>query len=334
MSAELHADDGAHPLSTQGTELGSEPLDRRRPNVSGDLPTVFQAAPMFNRAVAGYDRFQVDTYVRWAEDELATADREREHLMARHVGTRAALEEARQLLSHSSGGAEFLRLSRRIGSVLAAAADEAESMRAEAESMRAEAEAHRSAASAQADRIVAHAHRVLADAEAEAERMVAEAATHAEEMTAEAGRIVDEAEQTGRKARAAAAVRLEKARVIEQRAAEHAGESRRQAAEEASAARLQARDEVVRMLSTGREQRRRADAEAAATRERLHRDAALRFAALFAEVKALEHRRSALRAEVEPLAGPVDDPTGGRLDVHLHRLLERLRWWSGSLRAP
>src|SRR3982750_2902580 len=60
----------------------------------------------------------------------------------------------------------------------------------------------------------------------------------------------------------------------------------------------------------------------------------MRLAALFAEVEALEHRRSALRAEVEPLAGPIDDPTRGRLDVHLRRLLERLRRWSASLRAP
>src|SRR6185503_6037845 len=114
---------------------GGESL-HRRPNVSGDLPTVFSSAPMFRRAVAGYDRFQVDTYVRWAEDELATADRELEHLAARHVGTRAALEEARQLLSHSSGGQEFLRLSDRIGSMLATAADDAASIRAEAEADR------------------------------------------------------------------------------------------------------------------------------------------------------------------------------------------------------
>src|SRR3954447_19266506 len=95
-------------------EVAGSPDDRaredRRPHVSGDLPTVFRAAPMFRRAVAGYDRFQVDTYVQWAEDELATAEREREHLVARHLDTRAALEEARQLLSHSSGGQEFLRL--------------------------------------------------------------------------------------------------------------------------------------------------------------------------------------------------------------------------------
>src|SRR3954447_22781786 len=104
-------------------EVAGSPDDRaredRRPHVSGDLPTVFQAAPMFKRAVTGYDRFQVDTYVQWAEDELATADREREHLMARHLGTVAALEEARGLLAHSSGGVEFLQVSRRIGSMLA-----------------------------------------------------------------------------------------------------------------------------------------------------------------------------------------------------------------------
>src|SRR3712207_2094934 len=110
MSAELHADETARP----------------RPNVSGDLPTVLSAAPMFNRAVAGYDRFQVDTYVRWAEDELATAEREHERLQARYLHTRAALDEAGELLSHSSGGGEFLRLSRRVGSLLAAAADQAE----------------------------------------------------------------------------------------------------------------------------------------------------------------------------------------------------------------
>ena len=54
-----------------------DPAGRTRPNVSGDLPTVLQAAPMFRRAVAGYDRFQVESYVQWAEDELAAADRER-----------------------------------------------------------------------------------------------------------------------------------------------------------------------------------------------------------------------------------------------------------------
>jgi cell division septum initiation protein DivIVA len=281
MSVQMHADDEpARPLSAFETVvLGVEPPDRRRPNVSGDLSTVFQAAPMFRRAVAGYDRFQVDTYVQWAEDELATADREREHLVARHLRTREELEEARQLLSHSSDGGEMLRLSRRVGSMLAAAADEAESMRTEADALR-------SAASAEAEQTVARAERVLVDAEAEAERMVTVAATEVEAMTAAAGRIVDEAEQTGRNARAEAEARLEGVRLLELRAAEHGGRLRQVALAEASAARLQARDEIVRMLNTARDERRRADAEAAATRERLVRDAATRAAALLAEVEA------------------------------------------------
>jgi cell division septum initiation protein DivIVA len=336
MGVELHADDGAAgPLSPfEMVVLGLEPLDRRRPNVSGDLPTVFQTAPMFRRAAIGYDRFQVDTYVQWAEDELVTAAREREHLVARHLRTRAELEEARELLSHSSAGGEMLRLSQRIGSMLAAAADEAEGMRAEAHGMRAEAEACRSTASAQAEQMVAHAEGVLADASAKAGLMVAEAATDAEEMIAEAGRIVDQAEQTGRDARAEAEARLEQVRVTEQRAAEDAGHIRRRAVEEALAARLQARREIVQMLSTGRDKRRRADAEAAVIRERLDRDATARRAAVLAEVEALEHVRAALRAQVGLLAAPVTGPTVGRLDVRLRQLLERLRWRSRSLRAP
>ena len=104
----VEADRASDPL---GELLGDETRDRRRPNVSGDLPSVFQAGPMFRRAVVGYDRFQVDTYVQWAEDELATADREREHLVARHLRTRAELEQARRLLCHSPDGGEMLRLS-------------------------------------------------------------------------------------------------------------------------------------------------------------------------------------------------------------------------------
>src|SRR3712207_6420516 len=106
--------------------------DRHRPNVSGDLPTLFRAGPLFRRAVGGYDRFQVDTYVQWAEEELATADREREHLEARQLRTSAALQEAQRLLEHSAGGGQFLEVSGRIGAMLAAAADEAEGIRAEA----------------------------------------------------------------------------------------------------------------------------------------------------------------------------------------------------------
>ena len=77
MSIELDVDEGAAgPPSALGPVLRDEPTDRRRPNVSGDLPTVFESAPMFRRAVTGYDRFQVDTYVQWAEEELGQVRRQ------------------------------------------------------------------------------------------------------------------------------------------------------------------------------------------------------------------------------------------------------------------
>jgi cell division septum initiation protein DivIVA len=318
MSVELQVDDGAGPPAAASEDiLGSGSPERRHPHVSGDLPTVLTAAPMFRRVVAGYDRFEVDTYVRWAEDELATADRERERLEARHLQTRSALEEARQLLAHSSEGGQFLQSSRRMGSLLAAAADEAESIRSEAA-------ADRCAARADAEATVARADQVLADAVVAAERKIAEAATEAAAMTAEADRIVLEAEATGERARVEAEARLERVSASEQRAAAHADATLREARAEAAAATLRARDEVVRMLGTARDERRRADAEGAATRDRLDRAAATRRAALLAELEVLEHRRSALRAEVELLAAPVAATTDRRLEAPLRRLLDRL----------
>jgi hypothetical protein len=317
---ELHAgDDAARPVSRGAAVSAVESPDPTRPNVSGDLPSLFRAAPMFRRAVAGYDRFQVDTYVEWAEDEIATADREREHLMARHLSTRAALDEARELLSRSASGGEFLQVSRRIGAMLATAADEAESIRVEAQ-------ADRSAAAQEATRI-------LADAEAETQRVILETAVQVEAMTAEAGRILDEAQRSGREVCAEADARLETVRRMEQLAVEQAAEIRRQAAEEASAARLQARHDVLRILSTGREERRRADAEAAAMRDLLAEDARTRCASLHAEIAALEHRRSALLAEVEAAVEPAAPPSGRPLDVQFRELVEKVRWRSGSLRA-
>ena len=329
MSTEPRADvEAAHPVRGLDTAPETGPPDRGRPNLCGDLPTVLQVGPMFRRAVAGYDRFQVDTYVQWAEDELAAADRARDHLLALHLGTRAALEEARELLAHSSEGAEMAGMSRRIGAMLAAAADAAEGMRAEAEAERAEAEAERSAASARAEDMAARAERVLADAAAQARRMLAEAATEVARMTAEAGRIVAEAEQRATDARAAAAARLETVRATERRATGHAEQIRREAVAEAAAARLQARDEVVRMLSTGREERRRADAEAAATRERADRDAAARRAFLLAAVEDLQHQRAVLRAELNRAVRPVgtsSGPSHPHIRGHLARTRDRLR---------
>ncbi|MGY2066050.1 hypothetical protein [Blastococcus sp. SYSU DS0619] len=294
------------------------PIDHARPNVSGDLPTLFRAEPMFARALAGYDRFQVDTYVRWAEDELATAEREREHLLARCLDSQSALAEARELLDHSAGGGEFLRLSERMGAMLAAAADQAESITAEAEAVRA-------AAQAAAEELRARAAAELAEAGSRARETVAAAAAEADAIVAAAGRVLDDAEQTRRDAADEAAARIAQARAVEQAATDHATLLAQQAAADIAHLRLQGRDEVVRMLAAGREERRRADAAAAAERERLDRAAEDRRAALLADLTDLEHRRSALEAELRRTAGSIALPTEGPRARARGRLLTRAR---------
>jgi colicin import membrane protein len=318
-------------MSTELQIDGDDARDARRPNVAGDLPSMLEAAPMFRRSVIGYDRFQVDTYVRWAEDELATADREREHLLARALRAQAALEETRRLLPHSSSAGEFLRVSTRIGSLLAAAADEAEGLRADAE-------ADRAAAAAEAERTTAEAGRLLADATDEARRLLADAAADAARARDDARRVVadaaSEAEWVRRAALSEADTRLRNVQELERRAAEEADRTRRAATDEAAAALLHARDEVVRLLATGREQRRRADAEAAAVRERLEQDVLARTASLRAEVAALERRRTALRGEVRRLTAAAADRASVRLQRPLPRVADALHWRSRSLRAP
>lgn len=241
MSIELRADELAVVAAAQ---------DR-----AGGLATVLDAAPMFRRALLGYDRFQVESYARWAEDELAAADREREHLLARHVEVVTALDEARERLSHSAEGGEFLRVSTQIGALLAAAADEAEGVRAGAEE-------DRRAAVAEGHRIVADARRRAAATARAADRSLAAARTEAADMVEQARATMAAAEQAAARLRSEAAERLARVRELERRAAADAQRVRERATDEAAIARLQARDEIVRMLAAAREERRRAEAAA------------------------------------------------------------------------
>ena len=286
-----------------------EPLDRRRPNVSGDLRLLFSRAPVFRRRPAGYDRFQVDTYVRWAEEELAAAGHERDEVLLRHARLRADLDEARRLLVHTGSGRESLQLSSRIGSVLAAAADEADGIRADAQAARAHAEAE--------------AQRVLAEAAAEAERLVADATAQAARLIAEADGMRTEAEQVLTEARIDADARLVKVREMEKLAEQRADQLRQDAARDAETARLQARDEVMRMLVGAREERRRSEE---------------RRAGLQAQLAVLE-QRLAEALEPPPVAVPVPVPVpvprdvapvevvvdGGRRAGHLPHFGRRLR---------
>jgi cell division septum initiation protein DivIVA len=302
-----------------------EPLDRRRPNVAGDLRTVLQGAPGFRRAVLGYERFQVDTYVQWAEEELAGAGRERDDLLVRYARLRADLDEARRLLSHRPSGRESLQLSHRLGSILAAAADEADRLRADAmaerEAAAAEAAQVRAEAAAEADRIVG-------EAVAEAERLVGEAVAEAHRIGTEAERLLDEAEQISAETRTEAEARLAKATALHRRAAEEAERMRQDAAADAATTRLQARDDVLRMLAAAREERRRTEGMGAALRERVERDAAARCAVLEAEIRELEQRRALAAVPMQPEACAVapGEPDGpARRPVHLLHLGRRPR---------
>ena len=243
MTIELQVDGRAD--GDLGLLLPAEPVERTRPNVAGDLDTVLGSAPMFRRSIAGYDRFEVQSYVQWAETELATADRERELLLARQLETRAALDEARELLRHSAGGGEFLQLSRRIGTLMATAADEADAMRAEAA-------ADRRAAATTAEETIAVARRRAAELAAQADRTLTEARAAAGALLEQARQSRDAAEETGVRARAEAEQRLEGVAAHERRAAEEADRLREQTATEAAAALLHARQEVVGLLDAGR----------------------------------------------------------------------------------
>ena len=272
-------------------------LDGRRPNVSGDLPGMLQAAPMFRRSFRGYSRYQVDTYVQWAEDELAAAARENEDVLARYAQVCRDLDETQQLLSHSPGGAEFLRLSQRIGGMLAAAADQADVLVSDAQTHRAEAAAEADSMLADA---AAEAHRTRVESTAQAERILAEAAGTREH----ADHLLAEAELTTQTARVEAEALLEEARATGRCILGEAERLRQEAAAEASAIRLQAQHEGVRLLTRAREERLRSDAEAAAVRERLDQQAAAWRAAVLAEVDQLEQKRAALEASISASARP------------------------------
>jgi hypothetical protein len=59
-----------------------------------------------------------------------------------------------------------------------------------------------------------------------------------------------------------------------------------------------------------------------------------RRSSLRSEIRAMERRRSALQAEVEVLSARAARSTGSRLNMHLGRLVEPLRWRSRSVRLP
>ena len=265
--------------------------------------------------------------MQWAEDELATAERERERLLTRQVETRAALEDARRLLSHSSEGAEVLRISDRIGALLAAAADEAAGIRAEAE-------ADRSAASEAAQRTVADAERVLAESEVEVQRMVAESTAEAQQAIAEAGRIVDAAEQTRSEARTEAAARLKEIAALELRAAEAAEQlaaARRRGGLRGPVAGPPGDHRAARRRPRGAPPRRRRRGRAPGAPGRGRPDASRRRSGRGDRPRTPAHRPS---GRVAAAGRPRAPAPVRRFHLHLRGLADRLRIRTHSPRLP
>jgi cell division septum initiation protein DivIVA len=146
----------------------------RRPNLTGDLESVLEFFPSFRGALHGYDRWQVDSYVSWAERELRAARRSADEMAARFGACAAELERAREEVGRSEAGREGRQLSERVGRILELAAEEAAEWRAagaaEGEGLVADAREYAAA-------MLRHAHEVQAAAAAEREQA---AAIHAE----------------------------------------------------------------------------------------------------------------------------------------------------------
>lgn len=195
------------------------------PNLSGDLDTMLSGSPAFRSRLWGYDRLQVDNYVRWAETEMAGARREVDDLAIRYGSCMAELQISSQLMARSAEGRQLQHVSERVAELLRLAADEAADLRAtgaeqadrlldearveadavlrrarevhEAASVRAaklreDAEAERADADAVVTQARGQASRMLAEAEAEREQLAEQARQEREAMLAAAALQVGE----------------------------------------------------------------------------------------------------------------------------------------------
>jgi len=93
-----------------------------RPGPDGGLDQLLDRLPVFRRRLRGYDRFQVDNYVAWAEGELDAARRQCDYLLSRYGDCAVRLEQARRDPHRSVTGP----VSARLGEMLRLAAEEAE----------------------------------------------------------------------------------------------------------------------------------------------------------------------------------------------------------------
>lgn len=169
----------------------------RRPNLTGDLDAILVNVPAFRPRLRGYDRLQVDNYVRWAETEMLSTRREVDDLAVRYGLCLAEVKDLRQRVAESPEGRQLQQVSERIGQMLRLAADEAAALRAGAaeeaeralDEARTEAEATLQRAREREEAAVAKADKLHTDARAE----LARADAVLVKARAEASRLLDEA---------------------------------------------------------------------------------------------------------------------------------------------
>jgi cell division septum initiation protein DivIVA len=264
-----------------------------RPNFSGDLDELLRDAPAFRRRLLGYDQLQVDNYVAWAEARERTAREETADLLDRYGRCWSELEEARQVLVHSSEGQQMAHVTERISSMLQLAADEAAEITATA---RTEAERLRSEARTAAERL-----RSEAQSEADGERQRAEQAAAAREQAeldaAElAKRSAEERDRLDEEAAAARARLDAEAAQVRERLDLEAAECRDREAAAAAASIRQQFETARKQFETARQQWEAAEV---AARQRLAR--------VEDELAELERRREASRVALTRMSHQVNE---------------------------
>lgn len=241
----------------------------RRPNLWGDLDSVLEFLPCFRAALRGYDRWQVDSYVSWAERELCAARRSADEMAAHFGACSVELERTRRQLGRSEVGRDVVGVSDRMAQMLELAADEAAALTA--------------AGAAEADQLVDRA-RTYAAAMLQRAREVEDAAAAETEAAAQV--------------RAEAADRLEQAgtQVGELRAAAAAERHRLDAEAEQARARLD-RESAARRARLEEQAREQREQEAAAAAEAV--------AAVHREIDGLHRQRDQARESLHRLTDQI-----------------------------
>jgi colicin import membrane protein len=294
MPAHAEAVDPDAAVAAVERDDGQPGVPLHRPNLRGDLDSVLEFMPSFRIGLRGYDRWQVDSYVAWAEREIRTARRACDELAARFGANAAELERARRQLAWSDAGRDTVEVGDRITRMLELAADEAGALTR--------------AAGAEAGEIVEEA-RTYATAMLRRAREVEEAAAAETEQAArrqaEAAAALEQAKTDTAQLRAETAAERDR---LDKKAAQDRDRLDRDAAaarEQAAGAAAQERQRLDHEAAVARERaaaqaaetRQRLDREANAVRERLDQEAAAERAQLGERAHRQREREAAAAAE-------------------------------------